>query len=135
MVTLMCQTVDSDFYPIDRMFAITISPACLISEIKSLIISQIQFRDPTVQLMLWKLSDASLIGDDGSELDADDLLCIFHCNQAKAKALILPSFPLLQQDFIKGTVTQLAEKYNMPLIPISPYNPSIRVVSILLPHA
>ena len=48
--------------------------------------------------MLWKLSDASLIGDDGSELDADDLLCIFHCNQAKAKVLILPSFPLLQQD-------------------------------------
>ena len=89
MVTLMCQGVDSDFYPVDRMFSITISTTSLISDIKSLIISQNEVIGPvaTYKLTLWKLSDPSLIGDDGGGLGASNLLRIFRRSGAGAGAL------------------------------------------------
>ena len=42
---------------------------------------------PPYKLTLWKLSDPSLIGNDGGDLEASDLLRIFRRNRAKAKAL------------------------------------------------
>ena len=71
------------------MFSITISTASLISDIKSLIISQNEVIGPvaTYKLTLWKLSDPSLIGNDGDDLEASNLLRIFRHNRVKAKAL------------------------------------------------
>jgi hypothetical protein len=79
MITLLCQAVDKEFYPLEGLFIITIPSTLLVGQIRDKIMVEPggALRPPfedfaSGQLTLWKLSGSHPADDEDDEDDKDD---------------------------------------------------------------
>lgn len=86
MIALACHAVDNNFYPIGRIFAITVPSTHLLGEIKRQVKSDFPrlCNPPLEDLTLWALSGCRLTDDNGCELSVNNLLSAVRRNQSEA---------------------------------------------------
>lgn len=80
MITLLCQAVDNEFYPLEGIFAITIPPTHVVGQIKSAVVKSEGIPRPQFNrilpdnLNLWKLSVSRPVDDEDEHLAVKSLL-------------------------------------------------------------